>query len=70
MLNHLGRFYILAKNYKGAEKSLKRASDILQQNSHPESYRSFELLGDLYMNTLEKQQLLNLFWVYSPPLAA
>ena len=70
VLNHLGRFYILAKNYKGAEKSLKRASDILQQNSHPESYRSFELLGDLYMNTLEKQQLLNLFWVYSPPLAA
>lgn len=59
VLNHLGRFYILAKNYKGAEESLKRASDILQQNSHPESYRSFELIGDLYMNTLEKQQLLN-----------
>ena len=59
VLNHLGRFYILAKNYKGAEESLKRASSILQQNSHPESYRSFELLGDLYMNTLEKQQLLN-----------
>ena len=57
VLNHLGRFYILAKNYKGAEESLKRASDILQQNSHPESYRSFELLGDLYMS--EKQPLLN-----------
>ena len=57
VLNHLGRFYILAKNYKGAEESLKRASDILQQNSHPESYRSFELLGDLYIS--KKQPLLN-----------
>ena len=57
VLNHLGRFYILAKNYKGAEESLKRASGILQQNSHPESYRSFELLGDLYIS--KKQPLLN-----------
>ena len=57
VLNHLGRFYILAKNYKAAEESLKRASGILQQNSHPESYRSFELLGDLYIS--KKQPLLN-----------
>ena len=31
----------------------------MQQNSHPESYRSFELLGDLYISNLEKQPLLN-----------
>lgn len=59
VLNHLGRFYILAQNYKDAEIALKRASDILQQNSHPESYRSFELLGDLYISNLEKEPLLN-----------
>jgi tetratricopeptide (TPR) repeat protein/DNA-binding CsgD family transcriptional regulator len=59
VLNHLGRFYILAKNYKDAEISLKRAGDILQQNFHPESYRSFELLGDLHISNLEKQPLLN-----------
>lgn len=59
VLNHLGRFYILAKNYVGAEAVLKRASDILQQNSHPESYRSFELLGDLYLNNLKKQAVLD-----------
>ena len=59
VLNHLGRFYILAKNYKDAEIPLKRASDILQQNSHPESYRSSELLGDLYISNLEKEPLLN-----------
>ena len=29
----------------------------MQQNSHPESYRSFELLGDLYIS--KKQPLLN-----------
>jgi len=59
VLNHLGRFYILARNYQDAEESLKRASNILQQNSHPESYRSFELLGDLYISNLEKQPILN-----------
>ncbi|WP_106874782.1 tetratricopeptide repeat protein [Candidatus Phycorickettsia trachydisci] len=59
VLNHLGRFYILAKNYEDAEMVLKRASNILQQNSHPESYRSFELLGDLYMSNIGKQPILN-----------
>lgn len=48
VLNHLGRFYILSKNFKSSEETLIRASNILEQNAHPEVYRSFELLGDLY----------------------
>lgn len=59
VLNHLGRFYILVKDHKNAETVLKRASNILQQNSHPESYRSFELLGDLYISKLGEQPVFN-----------
>tara|TARA_B110000503_G_scaffold23960_1_gene37646 strand:- start:1852 stop:5037 length:3186 start_codon:yes stop_codon:yes gene_type:complete len=48
ILNHLGRFYTLSQNFSKAEELLIRAREILQNNNHPESYRSFELLGDLY----------------------
>lgn len=48
VLNHLGRFYTLSKNYNKSEESLIRASQILESKNHPESYRSYELLGNLY----------------------
>lgn len=49
VLNHLGRLYILTKDFNRAEEVLTRASNILVRNMHPESYRSFELMGDLKM---------------------
>lgn len=59
VLNQLGRFYILSKNFKAAEEVIRRACDILQSHSHPEHYRSFELLGDMYKEALDKQAALN-----------
>jgi tetratricopeptide (TPR) repeat protein len=59
VLNHLGRFYILSKNFKSAEETLIRASNILEQNSHPEVYRSFELLGDLHSISNKELALTN-----------
>lgn len=59
VLNHLGRFYILSKNFKSAEEILIRASNILEQNSHPEVYRSFELLGDLHSISNKELSLTN-----------
>ena len=49
VLNHIGRFYTLSKNYNKSEESLNRAKDILESKNHPESYRSYELFGDLYL---------------------
>lgn len=48
VLNHLGRLYSLSKNHNKSEESLIRASQILESKNHPESYRSYELLGNLY----------------------
>lgn len=55
VLNHIGRFYTLSKNYNKSEESLKRAIQILESKNHPESYKSRELLGDLY-TAMEKSQ--------------
>ena len=61
ILNYLGRFYTLSKNYNKSEESLKRASQILENKKHPESYRSYELLGDLHkeMARLKKEIIEN-----------
>lgn len=47
VLNHLGRFYTLMQEYETAENILNRAKQILKKHSHPEYYRSFELIGDI-----------------------
>lgn len=47
VLNHLGRFYTLVQEYETAENTLNRAIQILNKHSHPECYRSFELIGDI-----------------------
>jgi tetratricopeptide (TPR) repeat protein/DNA-binding CsgD family transcriptional regulator len=47
-LNQLARIYILEENLPKAKEIVFRALDILEQASHPEIYRSLELLGDIY----------------------
>ncbi|KDO02263.1 tetratricopeptide repeat protein [Rickettsia tamurae] len=47
VLNHLGRFYTLAQEYQKAENVLNSAKQILKRHSHPEYYRSQELIGDI-----------------------
>lgn len=61
VLNHIGRFYTLSKNYNKSEESLSRAKEILESKNHPESYRSYELLGDLYkkMNKSKEEIIEN-----------
>lgn len=47
-LNQLARIYILEENLPKAKEIVFRALDILEKTSHPEIYRSLELLGDIY----------------------
>lgn len=59
VLNHLGRVYILSKEHKKAEEVLTKAINILVQNAHPESYRSYELMGDLKMLLSDYKAAMN-----------
>ena len=56
VLNHIARFYTLSENYNKAEESLKRASQILESKNHPESYRSYELFADLYVERQKPEE--------------
>ena len=57
VLNHLGRAYIACTNDESeqAEQHLDRAFAVLNAKNHPESYRSLELLGDLYVKKATSQ---------------
>lgn len=59
VLNHLGRFYTLSHKFLEAEQALRRALLILDSSVHPETYRSFELLGDLYNISLNTNIISN-----------
>jgi tetratricopeptide (TPR) repeat protein len=48
-LKDFGKFYILTGNYEKAEILINQVLFVLQKSKHPQSYKCFEYLGDLYI---------------------
>ena len=60
VLKEYGHFHTLKKDYLKAESILKQALTILEHEKHPDRYKCYEYLGDLYAaQGLQKQSITN-----------
>lgn len=57
VLNYLGRCHIIGGDLDTAENLVSRALIIFRQHSHPETYVSLELLGDIYSEKTKKVRI-------------